>query len=272
MIGAIIGDIAGSVYEFNNEKDKQNIAFFGDGHKFTDDSVLTIATADWILHGGDIASYYAKYGLKYRASYGGRFRSWLQASRDGVASPYNSFGNGSAMRVSPVAWAFDTEEEVLQKAKESAECTHNHPDGIAGAQAIALCIFMARKGKTKDEIRQAVEQRFYPLDFTTDEIRPSYGWRTERFGNSVWCSASVPPAIVAFLDSTDFVDCIRTAISLGGDSDTIAAMAGSIAQAYYGVPAILHDVALQYLDSNLRDVVLEFEEKYVISHSPSHTS
>lgn len=170
MIGAIIGDIAGSVYEFNNEKDKQNIAFFGDGHKFTDDSVLTIATADWILHGGDIASYYAKYGLKYRASYGGRFRSWLQASRDGVASPYNSFGNGSAMRVSPVAWAFDTEEEVLQKAKESAECTHNHPDGIAGAQAIALCIFMARKGKTKDEIRQTVEQRFYPLDFTTDEI------------------------------------------------------------------------------------------------------
>jgi len=264
MIGAIIGDIAGSVYEFNNEKNKQLIALFGQEHKFTDDSVLTIATADWILHGGDIVTYYVKHGLKHpNSGYGESFIRWLYAARSGEISPaYNSLGNGSAMRVSPVAWAFETEEEVLAKAKETAECTHNHPEGIAGAQAVALAIFMARKGKTKEEIKAAIEKDFYPLDFTSGEIRPYYGWRSERFGNSVTCAGSVPPAIRAFIDSKDFTDCIRLAISLGGDSDTIAAMAGGIAEAYYGVYSKQREIAMTYLDAEQRAIVNEFEEKY----------
>lgn len=264
MIGSIIGDIAGSVYEFNNMKVKSQISLFGPDHSATDDTMLTIATADWLLHGGNVAEYYVKHGLKHpRAGYGGSFCRWLMAAKDGTIPPaYNSFGNGSAMRVSPVAWAFDTEEEVLAKAKETAECTHNHPDGIAGAQAVALAIFMARKGKSKEEIKTVIEEKFYSLNFTSGAIRPFYGWRSEMFGNGVSCKGSVPPAIRAFIDSNDFVDCIRLAISLGGDSDTIACMAGGIAEVYYGVYPKQREIAMQYLDEEQQAIVNEFEEKY----------
>ena len=264
MIGAIIGDIAGSVYEFKNEKNKAYISFFGSRHDFTDDSVLTFATADWLLHGGNVAEYYAKYGNRFpRKGYGGRFRQWLCEAKDGtIPEPYNSLGNGSAMRVSPCGWISDNEEEVLAAAKASAECTHNHPAGIRGAQAIALCILMARQGKTKEEIEQAVEGRYYSMNFTCDAIRPYYGWQSAQFGNSVTCKGSVPVAIRAFLDSKDFVDCMRTAISLGGDSDTIAAMAGGIAEAFYGVPKALYETAMTYLPEDIRELIREFDSKY----------
>lgn len=171
MIGSIIGDIVGSVYEFtpNNIKTKQ-FEFFNPNGSYTDDSILTFATADWLLHGGEVAHYYSKYGEKYpwpMGGYGGGFKLWLVRSiRQQDYRPYNSCGNGSAMRVGPVGWAFDTIEEILAKAKESAECTHNHPEGIKGAQATALAIMMARHGCDKNEIRSEIEKRFeYDLQF-----------------------------------------------------------------------------------------------------------
>lgn len=196
--------------------------------------------------------------------YGNNFKDWaIAVNRSGKSVPYNSCGNGSAMRVGPVGWTCETEEEVLARAKESAECTHNHPEGIKGAQATAFCIYMARKGKTKDEIRKAVSERFqYNLNFTIDEIRSEYGWRSSRFGNGGLCQASVPQAIVAFLDGTDFEDCVRNAVSIGGDSDTIACITGSIAEAFFGVPQKVYDQALSYLDSDVLDVLKRFEDKY----------
>lgn len=263
MIGSIIGDVAGSFYEFCNIKSK-DFEFFSKRDKFTDDSVLTIATADWLLHGGLPEIYYAAWGNMYpSAGYGGSFHNWLwKMQRKGIAEPYNSCGNGSAMRVGPVGWAFETEEDTLAAAKKSAECTHNHPEGIKGAQAVALCIFMARKGASKQDIKNRVEELFgYDLNFTIDEIRPSYGWNSQ-YGNGVLCQASVPQAIVAFLDGTDFEDCIRNAISIGGDSDTIACIAGSIAEAFYGVPQNLREQVLNFLPKMFLPVIEKFESKY----------
>lgn len=262
MIGSIIGDVVGSSYEFCNIKTK-DFDFFSPYDTFTDDCVLTIATADWLLNGGEPKTYYADWGNAYPgAGYGGSFLNWLWSmDRRGYAEPYNSCGNGSAMRVGPVGWAFDTEEETLAAAKVSAECTHNHPEGIKGAQATALCIFLARKGKNKEQIRERVMSLFgYDLNFTIDEIRPEYGW-VSKFGNSVVCQASVPQAIVAFLDGTDFEDCIRNAISIGGDSDTIACITGSIAEAFYGVPDELRAQVASYLPECFLDVIREFEER-----------
>ena len=256
MLGAIIGDIVGSVYEFANIKTK-TFDLFSDQGSITDDTILTIATADWLLHGGDVTHYYARYGNKYRnpcGGYGTRFVQWLErAARMGDYSPYNSCGNGSAMRVGPVGWAFDTRDEVLAKAEESAACTHNHPEGIKGAQSTALAILMARQGASKEEIRSELEHTFgYNLHFTCDECRPTYGW-------GATCQDSVPQAIVAFLDSTDFEDSIRNAISLGGDSDTIGCITGSIAEAFYGIPDEIRAKGLSYLPEPLLKVVNEFE-------------
>lgn len=261
MIGSIIGDIVGSVYEFtpNNIKTKQ-FEFLNPNGSYTDDSILTFATADWLLHGGEVANYYSKYGEKYpwpMGGYGGEFKLWLVRSiRQQDYRPYNSCGNGSAMRVGPVGWAFDTIEEILAKAKESAECTHNHPEGIKGAQATALAIMMARHGCDKNEIRSEIEKRFeYDLQFTCEQIRPTYTW-----GGT--CQDSVPQAIVAFLDGEDYEDSIRNAISIGGDSDTIGCITGSIAEAYFGVPADLRTSAMKYLPEEFQSIISEFENKF----------
>ena len=261
MLGSIIGDIVGSIYEFHNIKTK-DFPLFSERCGYTDDSILTIATAKWILEGGsqsDSGGYYFRYAFNYprpKGGYGGGFVKWVHRAEDGDFSPYNSCGNGSAMRIGPVGWAYNTKEEVLTHAKYSAESTHNHPEGIKGAQATALCILLARQGASKDEIRHAIEQEFgYDLAFTCDGIRDSYEW-------GGLCQNTVPQAIVAFLDGKDFEDSIRNAISIGGDSDTLGCITGSIAEAYYGIPKDLYAKGLEYLTPHFKNVVKEFEEKY----------
>ncbi len=254
MIGAIAGDIIGSVYEWNRIKTKRFELFSPDCY-FTDDSVLTIALADAILNDKDygvtMKSYYRRYP---HAGYGGFFHQWA-SSRD--SKPYNSWGNGAAMRISPAGFAFNSLEEVLTKAKQYTEITHNHPEGIKGAQATASAIFLARTGKTKKEIRAFIEKSFgYNLSMTLDEIRPTY-----RFDES--CQGTVPQAITAFLESEDFEDAIRNAISLGGDSDTLACITGGIAQAFYGgAPEAIAQKVMEILDQDLRRITLKFMELY----------
>jgi len=228
MIGSIVGDIIGSVYEFHNQK-RKDIELDTSNMRFTDDTILTVATMDALLHPEiGYAKMYKKYFRKYvnsRRGFGGYFYDWGLSDS---LKPYNSFGNGSAMRVSPVAWAAKSIEEVLLLAKKSAEVTHNHPAGIVGAQAIALAIFMARNHFNKEEIKQEILNRFdYDLSRTLDEIR------LENEFNET-CPGSVPEALTSFLESTSYEDTIRSAISIGGDSDTIACMTGGIAEAFYG--------------------------------------
>ncbi|MFO8054814.1 MAG: ADP-ribosylglycohydrolase family protein, partial [Bacteroidales bacterium] len=217
MLGAITGDVIGSVYEWNNIKTTA-FPLYNEDSFFTDDTVLTIAIADAILRGTDFASSLKKWGRAYPDSgYGGNFMLWLQS---GSMAPYNSWGNGSAMRVSPVGFAFNRLQEVLEKAKATAEVTHDHPEGIKGAQATAAAIFLARNGSSKKQIKQYVEKTFgYDLSKTPEQIRPGYTF-------DVSCQGSVPEAIIAFLESTDYEHAIRLAISLGGDSDTIACITG----------------------------------------------
>lgn len=261
MLGSIIGDIVGSTYEFNNIKTKQ-FPLFTEGSDFTDDSVLSIAIAQWLLEGKDplptrhLLDFVGRYPHPM-GEYGTGFSSWAErVSLYGDDEPYNSCGNGSAMRVGPVGWAFDTEAEVLDAAARSARCTHNHPEGVKGAQATALCIWMARHKATKKEIREAVEQQFgYDLHFTCNDIRPTYAWEAT-------CQGTVPQAIVAFLDGEDFEDCIRNAVSIGGDSDTLGCITGSIAEAFYGIPDSIRNEALDYLTPDLKSVVREFEDRY----------
>lgn len=260
MLGSIIGDIVGSIYEFNNIKTK-SFPFFSNEMEFTDDSILTLATADWLLHKEkEIAYYYADYAIKFptpMGSYGTGFIQWRDHfARLGFAKPYNSCGNGSAMRIGPVGWAFDTLEETLEAAKQSAECTHNHPEGIKGAQAVATAIFMSRKGYSKEEIRQEIVKRFaYQLDFTCEGIRSTYGW-----GGT--CQDSVPQAIVAFLDGHNFEDCIRNAISIGGDSDTIGCITGAMAEAFHGIPLVIREKGISYLPAEFKQLVTEFEARF----------
>lgn len=256
MIGAILGDIVGSVYEFDNIKTKIFPLFSRDS-SYTDDSIMTIAVADWLLHGGDLIKVMQHYGNKYpcpMGGYGGRFSSWL---REKNPQPYNSWGNGAAMRVSAVGWYLDTLERTLEVAEETAVVTHNHPEGIKGAQATAVAVFLARNGASKEEIRNFVENSFkYDLHRTCDDIRPAY-----TFDES--CQGTVPEAIVAFLDSTDFEDSIRLAVSLGGDSDTLACITGGIAEAFYkdGIPADMVKKVRSLLDADLWKVIEEFWTK-----------
>ena len=258
MLGAIIGDIVGSIYEFDNIKTK-DFPFFDDRMEYTDDSILTIATADWLLYGGNSGDYYLRYATEYpypMGGYGTMFTQWVHKANRGIKQPYNSCGNGSAMRIAPVGWAFDTENDIFVVAQKSAECTHNHPEGIKGAQATALAIYMSRCGASKNDIRKEIENEFhYNLDFTCDSIRPTYTW-----GGT--CQDSVPQAIVAFLDGVDFEDSIRNAISIGGDSDTIGCITGSIAEAFYGIPQSIYSQGLKYLPENFRKLVQVFENKY----------
>jgi len=234
MLGAIVGDIVGSIYEFNNHKSKDFPLFQG-RCEFTDDTILTIATADALMGDMDFASKYRSYGAKYPAGYGGFFRRWIY---DENAGPYNSFGNGSAMRVSPVAWFEDDEQKVMEIAKRSAEVTHNHPEGIKGAQATAMAILWARNGRSQNEIVSEIEKMFgYDISTPIDEIREYYEF-------DVTCQGSVPEAIRCFLEADGFEDAIRNAISIGGDSDTLAAITGSIAEAKWGVPETIREEAL----------------------------
>ncbi|MDM8000147.1 MAG: ADP-ribosylglycohydrolase family protein [Dehalococcoidia bacterium] len=254
MIGAIAGDIIGSAFEWNPVK-RTDFQLFTPGSTFTDDTVLTVAVADCILSGKDYARAFKDYGNRYpHAGYGGMFWRWLNSE---TMAPYNSFGNGSAMRVSPVGFAFGTLDEVLAEAEKSAAVTHNHPEGIKGAQAVASAIFLARTGSTKEEIRRYIERSFdYDLQRTLARIRPGYTF-------DVTCQGSVPEAIIAFLESEDYEDAVRKAVSLGGDSDTIACMTGGIAQAYYGrIPDHILRKTREILDPELLKVVDLFEARY----------
>ncbi|MDD5700700.1 MAG: ADP-ribosylglycohydrolase family protein [Dehalococcoidales bacterium] len=257
MIGAIAGDIIGSAYEFHGTKD-HNFKIFDTGYCFTDDTVMTVAVADCILHNKEYAASFKEYGIRYPdAGYGGMFYRWLN-SRDN--KPYNSYGNGSAMRVSPIGFAFSTLDEVLKEAERSAAVTHNHPEGIKGAQAVAAAIFLGRQGETKDKIREYIEEMFnYDLHRTFDEIQP-YVCFDET------CQVSVPQAIIAFLDSANYEDAVRKAVSLGGDADTQACIAGGIAQAYYKqIPEYILKETRGILDPELLQIVDEFNMKYSIN-------
>ena len=255
LCGAVAGDIIGSIYEWNATK-KTDFYLFTPFSKYTDDTVMTVANADWLNTGDSLLGIMQDYGNRFpHAGYGGMFRSWL---REDDPKPYNSFGNGSAMRVSPVGWVFNTLEETLEAAKTSAEITHNHPEGIKGAQATAACIFMARTGKSKEEIKEYIELTFgYDLSRTCDEIRPNYTF-------DVTCQGSVPESIIAFLESTDFENALRLAISLGGDADTMGAITGGIAEAYYGdVPVHIRKEVLKRLPNDFIEVLQKFYCKYV---------
>lgn len=281
MLGAIVGDIVGSVYEWDNIKTK-DFPLFREDCFFTDDTVMTCAVAEAIMNGGqkdDFIDAMKKYGRMYPdAGYGARFDTWIHSND---RAPYNSFGNGSAMRVSPCAWVMDTTtgelpSEVKRLAQLSAEVTHNHPEGIKGAMATSDAICMCRYyfggysgdyGKPINDnpteckrlIKEYIEQEYgYNLTQTLDDIRPTY-----RFNET--CQDTVPQAIIAFLESTDFEDAIRNAISLGGDSDTLAAITGSIAEAAYGIPDWIKDKAYSYLDEPLKDVLSRWEQEVSIS-------
>ncbi len=254
MLGAMIGDIVGSVYEWHNIK-KEDFKLFKPDCFFTDDTVLTAATAKAVMLGMSYVDVYQDFSRRYpRRGYGGNYKRWIYAENP---RPYNSWGNGSAMRVSPIGFAFDSKKNVLAEARRSAAVTHNHPEGIKGAQATALAVFLARQGATQEDVRREITNRFdYNLNRTLDEIRPDY-----RF--DVSCQGSVPEAIIAFLESTDYEDAIRKAISIGGDSDTIACITGGIAEAFYGgVPEEIAEKGRSYLPQEFLDIVDEFYDWY----------
>ena len=268
MYGAILGDIIGSPYEFDMGDKTKEFPLFSRRSEFTDDSVMTLAVAEAFLDAVDggvrrpsdipdvdmkkkLIRSMKKYGARYPgAGYGVRFSMWLDANDP---QPYNSFGNGSAMRVSSVAWLFNTLEDVRHAARLSAVVTHNHPEGMKGAEATASAIFLARTGHSKEEIRRYMEDTFgYALNRTCDEIRPGYHHVES-------CMETVPEAITAFLEGESFEDVIRTAVSLGGDCDTLMAIAGSMAEGFYGVPEELKTECRQRLSADLLNVLLRFD-------------
>ena len=262
MYGAILGDIIGSPYEFDRGNKSKDFPLFSRNSRFTDDSVMTLAVADAFLSiapntdDADIRRRLIQsmqfYGQTFpHAGYGGMFRRWL---KDPNPQPYGSYGNGSAMRVSSVGWLFDDLETVRHMARLSAEVTHNHPEGIKGAEAAASAIYLARAGSTKAEIKAYIEENFhYGLSRTCDEIRPPY-CQVES------CQETVPEAITAFLEGEPFEDVIRTAVSLGGDCDTLTAIAGSMAEGFYGVPEELKQQCREKLPEDLRKVLRRFEK------------
>jgi len=253
MLGAIAGDIIGSRFEHARIKNK-DFELFNRQSVFTDDTVLTIAVADSLLHKIPYHENFRKYFHNYpSAGYGGRFRRWARSPKP---TPYGSYGNGSAMRVSPIAWYYDSLDDVLEEALHSAESTHNHPEGIKGAQAVAAAIYMARHGSSKSAIKSYVEEQFsYDLSSSVSTIRENYGFE-------VSCQKSVPQAIISFLESSDFEDAVRNAVSLGGDSDTQACIAGGIAEAFYGgVPTEIANEAIAQLDARLKDAYQKFQDR-----------
>ncbi len=254
MLGAVAGDIIGSVYEANPIK-RKDFTLFAPGSGFTDDTVLTVAVADCLLHGKRYVPTFHDYFFRHRgAGFGASFFHWA-AYRN--TEPYDSWGNGSAMRVSPVGWAADSVEDVLHHAAASAAVTHNHPEGIKGAQATALAVFMARQGNSKEAIREAVTQACgYDLQRDLEEIRETYTF-------DVSCQGSVPEALLCFLAAEDYEDAVRNAVSLGGDADTMACIAGAVAEAFYGgVPAAIAEPALAALTDDLRVVAEAFMQEY----------
>jgi ADP-ribosylglycohydrolase len=253
MIGAIAGDIIGSVHEFLGGKTK-DFPLFVEHSRFTDDTVLSVAVADSLMTGTPYVHNFRSYAKKYPdRCYGISFWRWVES---GSCEPYNSWGNGSAMRVSAVAFAFDTLEGVLSAARASAEATHNHPEGVRGAQAAAVATFLARTCATKEQIRKEIQTRFgYELSETVEMIRPTY-----TFNES--CQKTVPEAITAALDADGYEEAVRLAISLGGDADTLACISGGIAGAMYGVPNDIAERALLMLDDDLRYTVTRFCEAH----------
>lgn len=259
MLGAIAGDIIGSVYEFHAIK-SMDFPLFSEGSEWTDDTVLTMAVAETLLTGRPYKETLREFALEHLyAGFGGMFARWF---RTPGSKPYNSFGNGSAMRVSPVGWAFDTLEETLAEAQRSAEVTHNHPEGIKGAQSVAAAIFLARQGTSQADIRDTLETRFgYDLHRTYEDIQPSCSFDET-------CQRSVPEALICALTSTSFEDTVRRAVALGGDADTQAAIAGSIAEALYGgVPEGIAREARARLTSQFADILDAFQIKYDIPRS-----
>ena len=268
MLGAIVGDVVGSPFEFDwhrEEAHSKKFELVSRRSYVTDDSIMTLAVADAIMRAipklgdavseekfrGQIIASMQRFGRMYpNAGYGSNFRNWLTEDNP---QPYNSWGNGSAMRVSPIAWAFDTLEDVEKFAEISAAVSHNHPEGIKGAQATAGAIFLARKGKSKDDIRKYVTSRYgYDLSRTLDDIRPSY-WHVES------CQETVPEAITAFLEGKDFEDVTRCAVSLSGDSDTLTDISCAIAEGFYGIPDEICEMVEPKLDEFMTDLLLKWE-------------
>lgn len=255
MIGAIAGDIIGSRFEVIPTK-SYDFEMFSELNTFTDDTVLTIAVADAILYGKKYDTNLMYYGNRYPdAGYGGSFIQWLSGELSG---PYHSFGNGAAMRVSPVGFAFTSRQDVLDEARKTAEVTHDHPEGIKGAQAVALAVFLAHNNYDKKHIKEEIEQTFqYDLSRTIEQIRPNYSFE-------VSCQKSVPESIIAFLEAADFKSAIRNAVSLGGDSDTMACIAGAIAQAYYKeIPKWITEQVYNLIPEEFKKTIILFEERYL---------
>lgn len=260
MYGTILGDIIGCPFEFDRGDKTKDFKLFSRRSHFTDDSVMTLAVCEALLKVGQDATVkeiedavitsMQSWGRRYpHEGYGGYFRCWLTARHP---EPYNSFGNGSAMRVSAAGWLYDSLEKTRVVAKATANVTHNHPEGIKGAEATASAIFMARNGSSKEEIKKYIENEFhYDLNRTLDEIRPSFHMHET-------CQKTVPEAIIAFLEAKDFEDAIRNAVSLGGDTDTLGAITGSIAEAYFGIPEALRSECRNRINKDMRDVVDTF--------------
>ena len=272
MLGAIIGDTVGSVYEFNNTK-RMDFPLFSEGSIYTDDSIISLAVAKWLMvdkkhtH-SELERIMVEFAERYPnpcGSYGGGFLRWLFhpeiIDKDDnsevltIRRPYNSWGNGSAMRVSAVGWVFDTLEETERVAEISASITHNHPEGIKGAKATAAAIYMARNGASKEDIKSYIESEYgYDLSRKWDDLHLTYGWDSS-------CQGTVPEAIIAFLSSRDFEDAIRRAVALGGDSDTLACITGAIAEAYYPeIPKEMVVETVQRLPKYLRDTLEDFKK------------
>ncbi len=255
MLGAIIGDIVGSIYEWNNHRSK-DFELFSEDCFFTDDTIMTLAVAKALIESKDDLSklgyntikYMQEIGRNYPDSgYGGNFYHFIFSDNP---FPYNSFGNGAAMRVSACGLVSRSIEEAKLLSKKVTEISHNHPEGIKGAEAVSISIYLAKNGKSIDEIKKYIYDNYYKIEFTLDEIRETYTFNET-------CQNTVPEALEAFFESTSFEDAIRNAISIGGDSDTLAAITGSIAEAYYGIPTKIKEKALTYLDDRLLNIYCE---------------